>query len=256
MRVLVVGFNPTVACEIVQTLELAGYEVAIDAEVQTLRCRDDCAAIILDLELQKIDGLTLLKRWRRIGLATPIMAITSHKSRAAAIEAIDTGADDCLQTPFVADVLLARLRAILRRAAPRLSSVIVVGDVILDTRQKQVTVQGSAVHLGPLEFRLLSYLMAEPGRIVNKRELADYVYAREGALGSNVLEALITRLRKKLDANLIETRPGLGYVVRRARAPAPTEPFLSCGLKSRSIDGAPLCEWRERSEQPGLKDER
>ncbi len=192
----------------------AGYvaEVAGDGEDAWFRGgTEDYGAIILDLGLPGVDGL---KRWRQEGVTSPVIVLTARGAWTERVDGIDAGADDYLPKPFRMEELMARLRALLRRAAGRPEPAISVGPVRLDHRSRQVTVDGSPVSLTPLEFRLLNYLFLHRGRVIAQGELIEVLYAHDSDSDSNAIEALMMRLRRKLKADVIETRRGFGYMVR------------------------------------------
>ena len=155
----------------------------------------------------------VLKKWREAGRVVPVLILTARGAWAERVAGIDAGADDYLAKPFIMEELLARLRALLRRAAGRASPLLAAGRVVLDTRQMRATVDGDPVALSPLEYRCLSYLMHHAGRVVPPGELMEHLYAHDHDREPNAVEVLIGRLRKKLGVDLIETRRGFGYVV-------------------------------------------
>jgi DNA-binding response OmpR family regulator len=216
MRVLVVEDDPHLADDIARALSAAGYVVdrVRDGEEAWFRAdTEDYAAIVLDLGLPKVDGLTVLKRLRQGGNRTPILVLTARGSWSERVEGIDAGADDYMPKPFRIEELLARLRAIMRRAVGLATSVHEIGDVVLDERQSRVSVRGTPASLTPLEYRLLAYLVRHRGRLVTQVELTDHIYAQDYPRDSNAIEALVARVRKKVGAATIETRRGFGYIV-------------------------------------------
>ena len=222
MRVLVVEDDPRIARRLTSVMHEAGYAVdRVDngEEAWFLGDTEDYDAIILDLGLPRMDGLTVLKKWREGGRDVPVLILTARGAWAERVAGIDAGADDYLAKPFVMEELLARLRALLRRAAGRASPVLTIGRIVLDTRQMRITVDGDPIALSPLEYRCLSYLMHHAGRVIPPTELMEHLYAHDHDREPNAVEVLIGRLRKKLGADLIETRRGFGYVI-----PSPTSP--------------------------------
>jgi len=216
MRVLVAEDDSRIASDLAHGLGEAGYlaEIVGDGEEAWFRGdTEDYAAIILDLGLPRLDGLTILKRWRENGRRTPVLILTARGSWAERVDGIDAGADDYLPKPFQMQELLARLRSIVRRSAGHASSVVTIGDVTLDERQMQVSVRGKPVALSPLEYRLASYLVLHRGRVVSQFELSENIYGQDDAHDSNAIEVLVGRVRKKLGSDLIETRRGFGYIV-------------------------------------------
>jgi len=216
MRILIAEDDPHIAEDLTRALVADGYlvETATDGEEAWFRGdTEDYAAIILDLGLPKLDGLTILKRLREGGRRTPVLILTARGSWPERVEGIDAGADDYLPKPFRVEELLARLRAIVRRSAGQASSVQEIGDILLDERQMKVSRRGINVGLTPLEYRLFAYLARNRGRVVPQSELIEHVYAQDYERESNAIEALIARIRKKLGPSLIETRRGFGYII-------------------------------------------
>jgi two-component system OmpR family response regulator len=214
MRILVVEDDDGIAATIRTGLEMAGYIVEREANGENGWFRGDTEpfdAIILDLGLPVLDGLTALKRWRKAGITTPIMILTARGNWDERVEGIDAGADDYLAKPFRVEELVARTRALLRRAAGHPNPVIELGDIYLDTRQVRVVKAGAPVPLAPQEFRLVSYLMHHRGRVVGQAELTEHLYADDTELDSNAVEVLVRRVRQKLGADAIVTRRGFGY---------------------------------------------
>ena len=221
MRVLLVEDDRRIASDVGRALKAAGYvvETVSDGEEAWFRGdTEDYGAIILDLGLPGMDGLSVLKRWRAIGRSIPVLILTARGSWAERVDGIDAGADDYLPKPFRMEELLARLRSIIRRSAGHASSVVTSGDLILDERQMKVSVRGVPIALSPLEYRLVAYLLLHRGRVVSQHELDENVYGHGEEHDSNALEVLIGRVRKKLGTELIETRRGFGYIVPEMQA--------------------------------------
>ena len=216
MRVLVVEDEARLAKQLAATLGQAGYAVdcAADGErADFLGQTERYDAVILDLGLPKIDGLTLLRRWREAGLTVPVLVLTARGSWHEKVTGIDGGADDYVAKPFRMEEVLARLRALIRRASGHLSVELHCGPVSLDPRAARVTVNGHPVKLTSHEFRVLSYLMHHRGRVVSQSELTDHIYSQSFDRDSNTVEVFIARLRRKLGPSFIETVRGLGYRV-------------------------------------------
>ena len=216
MRVLVVEDDPRIARRLTSVLQEAGYAVDREDNGEEAWFRgdtEDYDAVILDLGLPRMDGLTVLKKWREVGRDVPVLILTARGAWAERVAGIDAGADDYLAKPFVMEELLARLRALLRRAAGRASPLLAIGRVVLDTRQMRIMVDGDPIALSPLEYRCLSYLMHHAGRVIPPTELMEHLYAHDHDREPNAIEVLIGRLRKKLGVDLIETRRGFGYVI-------------------------------------------
>ena len=214
MRVLIVEDEPTLAKQLKATLEDAGYAVdhAADGEDgHYLGSTESYDAVILDLGLPEIDGLTVLDRWRKEGRTTPVLLLTARDSWSDKVAGLDAGADDYLAKPFQTEELIARLRALIRRSTGNASSELMAGEVRLDTRSGRVTLGGDPVKLTAQEFKLLSYLMHHKGKVVSRTELIEHIYDQDFDRDSNTIEVFITRIRKKLGADLISTTRGLGY---------------------------------------------
>ncbi len=214
MRVLVVEDTLELAQQLKQRLEGEGYAVdlATDGEEgQFLGETEPYDAVILDLGLPKIDGLTVLRSWRREGITTPVLILTARGAWTEKVQGIDAGADDYLAKPFSMEELLARVRALIRRAKGHASAEIACGGVALDTRSGRVTVNGEPIELTAFEYRVLSYLMHRKGQVVSRTELIEHVYAQDFDRDSNTIEVFIGRLRRKLGIDIIKTVRGLGY---------------------------------------------
>jgi DNA-binding response OmpR family regulator len=215
MRILVVEDEPAIATDISSVLSSTGYivDVAADGEEGWFRASTDAYdAVILDLGLPKLDGLSVLKRLREAGSVAPILVLTARGAWLQRVEGIDAGADDYLTKPFEMEELLARLAALLRRVGRHATPVVEVGPLLIDTRRMRALINGRVVELSPLEFRLLRYLAHNRGRIVSQSELVEHVYGSEEP-DSNAVEALMARLRRKIGPGLIETRRGHGYLI-------------------------------------------
>ena len=219
MRLLVVEDDRNLNRQIVTALEQAGYAVdkAFDGEDGGfLGETEPYDAIILDLGLPKVDGVSVLNGWRRAGMKTPVIILTARDRWSDKVQGFDAGADDYVTKPFHMEELLARIRALLRRATGHASSELVCGPVRLDTRSGRVAVAGNPVKLTSHEYRLLSYLMHHAGRIVSRAELTEHLYDQDFDRDSNTIEVFVGRLRKKLGVDLIQTVRGLGYLIDSA----------------------------------------
>lgn len=224
MRILIVEDETRIAEDVARAVTAAGYvaEVTDDGEDAWFKGgTENYAAIILDIGLPGLDGLTILKRWRQEGMTSPVLMLTARSSWTDRVDGIDMGADDYLVKPFRVEELMARLRALLRRAGGRAEPALSVGAVTLDPRSRQVTVSGVPVGLTPLEFRLLNYLLLHRGRVISQAELSEALYAHDSERDSNAIEALMGRLRRKLQVDLIETRRGFGYTIKMPGPGAP-----------------------------------
>ena len=214
MRALVVEDDPVVGPDLVRALSAAGFvvDLARDGEDASFRGSvEDYAAVVLDLGLPRLDGLSVLRRWRSEGRVFPVLILSARGDWTEKVEGIEAGADDYLAKPFEMGELLARLRGLVRRAAGRTSPVIEIGRLALDTRRMSATVDGAPIRLSPLEFRLLDCLAHQPGRAVSAGELAEHLYGVADSGDANAIEALVVRLRRKVGAEVIETRRGFGY---------------------------------------------
>ena len=220
MRVLVVEDEVRIAAEICETLTRAGYVTVSVKDGETAWFRgetEDFDAIILDLGLPKLDGLSVLRRLRQAGVATPILILTARGAWMERVEGIDAGADDYLTKPFYSEELVARLGAILRRSVGHASAILEAGPIRIDTRRLNVTVEGRSADLTSLEFRLLRYLVHHKGRPFSQIELEEHVYSGDQEPESNAIEALIHRVRRKIGSDLIVTKRGHGYMVEDRR---------------------------------------
>ncbi len=216
MRILTVEDDERILAKMRAALEAAGYAVDTAENGEDAWFQgdtEDYDLIVLDLGLPKLDGLSVLKKWRAAGRAFPVLVLTARSAWSERVEGIDAGADDYLPKPFAMEELLARARALLRRSAGKASAVLKIGPVTLDTRQMRVLVDDGPLALSPLEYRALSYLMHHAGRVVPPTELMDHLYAHDHDRDLNAVEVLIGRLRRKLGVDLIETRRGFGYLV-------------------------------------------
>ncbi len=214
MRVLLVEDESLLRAQLKATLEQAGYavdEAADGREGLHLGSTEPHDAIVLDLGLPVLDGLTVLQRWRAQGCDTPVLILTARDSWHEKVAGIDAGADDYLAKPFHTAELLARLRALVRRSHGLASPLLQHGDITLDTRNGMVTRQGMPVNLTAHEHRLLSYLMHRRGQVVSRSELIEHLYAQDFDRDSNTIEVFVARLRRKLGADSIETVRGMGY---------------------------------------------
>lgn len=214
MRVLVVEDDVDISRQLVTALTDSGYAVDAAADGEEghfLGETEPYDAILLDLGLPALDGVTILERWRRAGVKTPVLILTARDRWSDKVAGFDAGADDYVAKPFYIEEVLARLRALVRRAAGHATSEIECGPLRLDTRAARVSVDGSPVKLTALEYRLLAYLMLHKGRVVSRTELVEHLYDQDFDRDSNTIEVFVGRIRKKLGVNLIQTVRGLGY---------------------------------------------
>ena len=219
MRILLVEDDDRVAEGVSAALSAAGFVVerANDGEDAWFKGdTENYAAVVLDLGLPGMDGLSVLRKWRAAGQRLPVLILTARGDWSERVEGIDAGADDYLPKPFRMEELLARLRALIRRAAGQATALIVNGRITLDTRRMSLSLDGVPVHLSPQEYRLVSYLMQHAGRVVSQLELTEQLYAQDFERESNAVEVLVGRVRRKLGTDLIQTRRGFGYLVEEA----------------------------------------
>jgi two-component system OmpR family response regulator len=214
MRILLVEDEPTLRAQLRSALAAAGYavdEADNGRDAHFLGDTEAFDAVVLDLGLPVLDGLSVLKRWRQSGRTLPVLILTARDNWSEKVAGIDAGADDYLTKPFHLEELLARLRGLIRRASGLASPVLQCGELALDTRSGRVTLAGQPVTLTSHEFKVLDYLMHRPGAVVSRTELTEHIYAQDHDRDSNTIEVFVGRLRKKLPAEQIETVRGLGY---------------------------------------------
>jgi two-component system OmpR family response regulator len=216
MRILVVEDDTNLNRQIKDALLEGGYavDVAFDGEEgHFLGDTEPYDAVVLDIGLPQMDGLSVLEEWRRAGKSMPVLLLTARDRWSDKVQGIDAGADDYVAKPFHMEELLARLRALVRRAAGHASNEITAGPVRLDVKAGKVTVDGQAIKLTSHELRLLSYLMHHKGKVVSRTELTEHLYDQDFDRDSNTIEVFVGRLRKKLPEEVIHTVRGLGYQI-------------------------------------------
>ena len=216
MRCLVVEDDPDIQADLRRALEAAGF--AVDAtgdgrQAWFLGDTEDYDAVVLDLGLPGLDGLSVLRKWRAGARAFPVIVLSARGDWTEKVEGIEAGADDYLGKPFQMGELIARVRGLTRRGAGRTSNVVAVGGLRLDTTRMSATFEGAPAHLSPLEFRLLDQLAHSPERPVSAGELAEHLYGAADAGDTNAIEAIVARLRRKFGAGIITTRRGFGYLL-------------------------------------------
>ncbi len=216
MRILVVEDDKNLNRQIKDALTDADYvvDVAFDGEEgHFLGDTEPYDAVVLDIGLPQMDGLSVLEAWRRDGRDMPVLILTARDRWSDKVQGIDAGADDYVAKPFHMEEILARIRALVRRAAGHASNEIEINGVRLDVAAGRVTVEGQALRLTSHEFRLLAYLMHHKGKVISRTELTEHLYDQDFDRDSNTIEVFVGRLRKKLPKNYIETVRGLGYQI-------------------------------------------
>lgn len=214
MRALIVEDDPDLRRQLADVLTHSGYAVDTAADGEDglfLGETEPYDAIVLDLGLPKLDGVTVLERWREAGMASPVLILTARDRWSEKVAGFDAGADDYLTKPFHPEELLARLRALTRRAAGHATSTLMCGDLSLDTRGSRVFLGDQLIKLTSHEFRMLSYLMHHRDRVISRTELVEHIYDQDFDRDSNTIEVFVGRLRKKIGSSRIETVRGLGY---------------------------------------------
>lgn len=214
MRILVVEDEPTLAAQLATALTTAGYavdQVGNGIDGHFIGDTEPIDAVVLDLGLPGKDGITVLRQWRAAGRKMPVLILTARDTWHEKVAGIDAGADDYLAKPFHMEELLARVRALIRRAGGHASAEMSCGPLTLDTRSGRAMVDGQVVALTSHEYRVLAYLMHRRGEVVSRTDLVEHIYAQDFDRDSNTVEVFIARLRKKLPAGTIETIRGLGY---------------------------------------------
>lgn len=214
MRLLLVEDDPDLSRQMKAILEGDGYAVDVSADGEDghfLGETESYDAIVLDLGLPIMDGISVLTKWRKAGISTPVLILTARDGWSEKVAGLDAGADDYVTKPFKIEEVLARVRALIRRAAGQASPELVCGTVTLNTNTSKVTVDGMPIRLTAQEYKLLSYLMHHPEKIISRTELTEHLYDQDFDRDSNTIEVFVTRVRKKLGVTIINTVRGLGY---------------------------------------------
>ena len=217
MRILIVEDDKDLNRQLAEALRDVDYVVdcAFDGEEgHFLGDTEPYDAVILDIGLPQIDGISVVERWRREGRTMPVLMLTARDRWSDKVAGIDAGADDYVAKPFHIEEVLARLRALIRRAAGHASSEITSGKLVLDTKASKATIDGAALKLTSHEFRLLSYLMHHMDEVISRTELVEHLYDQDFDRDSNTIEVFVGRLRKKMGVDIIETVRGMGYRIR------------------------------------------
>ena len=216
MRVLVAEDDDRIAETLTLSLGKAGFGVERERDGEVAWFRGDTEsydAIVLDLGLPQMDGLTILKRWRSAGRLTPVLILTARGQWEERVDGIEAGADDYVVKPFHVQEIVARLRALVRRANGHASSRIAFGKYLLDLRTREVSADGVPMDLTPQEFKLVSYLVHRRGQVVSQLEITEHIYNQDYERDSNAVEVLVARVRKRLGADVVKTRRGFGYAL-------------------------------------------
>lgn len=216
MRALVVEDDPVVASELVRGLNAAGFVVDLAGDGQQAWFNGDVEeydVAVVDLGLPRLDGLSVIKRWREAGRGFPVLILSARGDWTDKVAGIEAGADDYMAKPWAMEELVARVRGLIRRAAGRSSPMLNVGRLRIDSHRMTATLDGALIKLSPLEYRLLDYLAHHADRAVPAIELCDHLYGEADGESANAIEALVARLRRKLGADTIMTRRGFGYML-------------------------------------------
>jgi DNA-binding response OmpR family regulator len=219
MRILVAEDDRRIAESLSNALSIAGFVAETESDGESAWFRGDSEnfdAVILDLGLPTLDGLTILKRWRKAGRNHPVLILTARGNWDERVEGIESGADDYVGKPFRIEEVVARVKALIRRAAGNPGPRIEAAGLTLDTRSMQVLRDGSPLKLTPQEFKLVAYLMHQRGRVVSQLEITEHLYAQDFERESNSIEVLVGRLRRKLGEGVVQTRRGFGYFIGEA----------------------------------------
>lgn len=216
MRILLGEDDDRIAETLATTLQRSGFAVERERDGNAVLFRGESEtfdAIVLDLGLPQMDGLTVLRRWRKAGLTVPVLILTARSQWEERVEGIEAGADDYVVKPFHMMEVLARLRALIRRAGGLATSSIPFGKYHLDMRTMQVSEDGIPIDMTPQEFKLVAYLLHNRGRVVSQLEITEHIYNQDFELESNAVEVLVARARKRLGRDVIKTRRGFGYML-------------------------------------------
>jgi DNA-binding response OmpR family regulator len=214
MRILVAEDDRRIAEALAAALKAAGFVAEVESDGEDVWHRGDTEefdAIILDLGLPTLDGLTILKRWRKAGRTGPVLILTARGHWEERVEGIEAGADDYVVKPFRVEEVVARIRAIVRRSGGFASSRVEIEGLVLDTRAMQVSREGVPINLSPQEYKLFAYLAHQRGRVVSQLEITEHLYVQDFERDSNSIEVLVGRVRRRLGTDIIKTRRGFGY---------------------------------------------
>ena len=216
MRILVIEDDPNLNKQVKNALEDNGYsvDVALDGEEgHFLGDTEPYDAVVLDLGLPKIDGLTVLENWRKENKKFPVLILTARDRWSEKVNGFDAGADDYVTKPFQMEELLARLRALIRRSAGHATSDIECGPLKIDTKLNKVFINGTKLKLTSHEYKIIEYFLHHQDKVISRTELTEHIYDQDFDRDSNTIEVFIGRLRKKIGNNMIKTERGYGYRV-------------------------------------------
>jgi two-component system OmpR family response regulator len=216
MRVLIAEDDDRIALPLQQALSMSGFSADVEADGEKAWFRGDTEefeAVILDIGLPTLDGLSVLKRWRNAGRTMPVLILTARGEWRERVEGIEAGADDYVVKPFHMEEVTARVRALVRRSGGFASSRVEFGQFCIDLRLMQVSRNGVPIALTPQEYRLLAYLVLQKGRVVSQLEITEHLYSQDVERYSNSIEVLVGRVRKRLGNDIIKTRRGFGYIL-------------------------------------------
>jgi DNA-binding response OmpR family regulator len=214
MRALIVEDDPDIGADVELGLREAGFvvdRITNGEDAWFAGDTEDYAIVVLDLGLPRLDGMTVLRRWRAAGRTFPILILSARSDWTEKVEGIEAGADDYLAKPFQLGELTTRIRALLRRAGGHAAPLIEIGRLRIDTTHRRVRVDGADVRVSPLEFRLINFLAHQSGHAVATADIAQHLYGAADTSDANAIEAMVMRLRRKIGADAIETRRGFGY---------------------------------------------
>jgi two-component system OmpR family response regulator len=216
MRVLIAEDDERIALPLQQALSMSGFSADKESDGEKAWFRGDTEefeAVVLDIGLPTLDGLTVLKRWRNAGRNMPVLILTARGEWRERVEGIEAGADDYVVKPFHMEEVTARVRALVRRSGGFASSRVEFGEFSIDLRLMQVSRNGVPIALTPQEYRLLAYLVLQKGRVVSQIEITEHLYNQDVERYSNSVEVLVGRVRKRLGNDIIKTRRGFGYIL-------------------------------------------
>lgn len=214
MKILIAEDDARISSPLRSAFEGAGFVVEVESDGETAWYRgdtEDFDAVILDLGLPILDGMTILKRWRKADRRAPVLILSARGEWDERVEGIEQGADDYVVKPFRMEEVVARVRALIRRAGGLAASRIEIGEFVLDTRAMQVTRDGVPLQLTPQEYRLVAFLAHRRGQVVSQLEITEHLYSQDFERDSNAVEVLVGRVRRRLGSDIIRTRRGFGY---------------------------------------------